>query len=81
MKPYRLGVYDEVMRTTAALFNPGDVVELRGLQGRKIVSGYFDDQEALAKAADALDRDHYNCYITLNSVDPSLLVRSHNMLT
>jgi hypothetical protein len=33
MKSYTLGVYDEVMRTTAALFNPGEVVELRGFQG------------------------------------------------
>jgi hypothetical protein len=66
------------MRTLAALFNPDDVVELRGFQGRKIVSGYFDDHEALAAAADALDQRHYNCYITPNSVDPPLLARSPN---
>lgn len=73
-------------------FNKGEVCEIRaiGIQGKNaawvgfakgIVSGYFDDPEAFAKAAAALDKaEARGVYFTLNPVNPALLARSTNRL-
>ena len=64
----------------SVLFNPKDVVELRALKGRKTVAGYFDDHDALALAAERLDEERYQVYVTLNEVDPDLLARAANRI-
>jgi AAA domain len=64
------------------LFTPGDVTELRILKTRyKTISGYFDDMDALARAAMEWNGQAPAIYVTLNSVDPSLLARSVNHVT
>ncbi len=60
------------------LFGPEQVVELRGFRDRKIVSGYYDDHDALARDAQKLDAQRYQVYVTLNKVNPDLLARSAN---
>lgn len=73
-------------------FLPGEVVELRALgfngnsslwkgYSKGVVSGYFNDAEALEKAAHALDSAGASgVYFTLNPVKPALLARSVNRL-
>lgn len=73
-------------------FYPGEVVELRaiGLYGNNsiwqgytkgIVSGYFNDDEALEHAAQSLEsKGAKGVYFTLNPVNPSLLARAVNRL-
>jgi hypothetical protein len=71
---------EEILRTLAVLFEPGQVVELRALKDKTTVSGYFDDHEALAEEAVRLDRKLYQVYVTLNEINPVLLARAANRL-
>ncbi|KQC05884.1 MAG: hypothetical protein APR62_01480 [Smithella sp. SDB] len=73
-------------------FRPQEVVELRaiGLNGNSslwkgfskgIISGYFNNAEALEKAAGLLDSAGASgVYFTLNPVNPALLARAVNRL-
>jgi P4 family phage/plasmid primase-like protien len=61
---------------------PGDVRELRCPHYNKYgqtASGYFDNPEALAKAASAWD-GKANLYFTLNQVNPELQARASNRI-
>jgi P4 family phage/plasmid primase-like protien len=71
---------EDVQRTVAALFDPGDVVELRVPKaGRyRTISGYFGDSAALTKAAAGLSGRYPGVYYTLNPVVPALLARCAN---
>jgi P4 family phage/plasmid primase-like protien len=57
-------------------------VEVRALAGNAVHSGYFTDYGALAKACEALDTDPslQGIYVTLNTVNPSLLSRRANRI-
>src|SRR4051794_10349967 len=68
----------EILHTLKVLFETGTVVELRAFKGREIVSGYFEDHEALASEAGKLEDRCYYVYVTLNKVDPALLGRASN---
>jgi hypothetical protein len=65
-----------------ALVAPGDVVELRapkyGGKSRNVLSGYFDDVDALVDAARQADGKAPGIYYTLNPVKPELLARRVN---
>jgi len=69
------------VRRTAEILASG-VVEVRALADGATHSGYFDDHEALARAAEALDADPSvaGIYITLNTVNPALLARRANRI-
>lgn len=56
-------------------------MELRGFSGKKTVSGYFDDHEALAREAKNLDQEGFQVYVTLNEVNPDLLARAVNRVS
>jgi hypothetical protein len=82
----------EVERAVRTLIEPGAVVEVRALLGRKrVVAGYFrNDAEGLAALCKGVkiwstqqrERDRPDgTYITLNPIDPQLLPRSCNHLT
>ena len=64
----------------AALFRPGDVVELRipkaGRHGT--ISGYFDDFSKLAQEIEMHSGNFEGIYYTLNPVNPALLARANN---
>jgi hypothetical protein len=64
----------------AALFRPGDVVELRiPKAGRfRTISGYFGDFAKLADAIEKHSGDFEGIYYTLNPVNPALLSRANN---
>src|SRR5829696_7368881 len=68
----------EIARALALLFERHQVIELRALKGRETVSGYFDDQESLTRAAREYDGQGYAVYVTLNEVNPALLARASN---
>ena len=71
---------DDARRFVQLLARPGDVFELRSLvkvHGQQHVdAGYFDDFEALAKAAIACSGRFDGVYITINPVHPGLLSRA-----
>lgn len=73
----------EINRGISLLFCPGDVVEVRIPKTRfGVVSGYFDNHQALATAileADARYRAA-GLYYVLNRIDPALLGRAYNRL-
>jgi hypothetical protein len=62
------------------LLEPGATVELRVPKaGRaRVISGYFDDLDAMAKTAARLDGRHPGIYFTANPVKPALLARASN---
>jgi P4 family phage/plasmid primase-like protien len=64
------------------LAGPGQVVEVRVLAANAVHSGYFTDYAALARFCEALDSDPsvHGCYVTLNTVNPSLLSRRANRI-
>lgn len=68
----------EILRTAQTLFEAGDVAEIRSLDGRKTMSGYFNDFGALARQAARLDAGGSQVYVTLNPVLPALLSRCGN---
>lgn len=72
-----------VAQACQALFPPGQTVELRVLsiagRGSHNASGWFDDHDALAKAALGYEhRSPEGIYITLNPADPICLNRRRN---
>ena len=70
----------EIRFALAVLFEPGAVVELRiPHTGRtRTVSGYFDDMDALTRAAARWSGRARGIYVTLNPIQPALLARAHN---
>ncbi len=70
------------IRRAAGVLAPDGVVEVRALADGATHSGYFDDHEALARAAEALDADPgvAGIYVTLNTVNPALLARRANRI-
>jgi hypothetical protein len=62
------------------LLEPGSTVELRVPKaGRaRVISGYFNDPAAMARAAARLDGRHPGVYFTANPVTPALLARASN---
>jgi hypothetical protein len=74
---------DEVRRAIASLFRPGDVVEVRVPKAGKqrIISGYFENFEELARAVERLEDFRYpGVYWTANPVNPALLARADHKL-
>lgn len=73
---------EDILQTARLVCPPGSVVELRVVKaGRyKTLSGYFDNPEALAEAAAALDGKAHvpTVYVTLNPVNRDLMARSPN---
>ena len=70
---------EEIRRALALVCCTGGIHELRALETRKgTVSGYFDNREAMAKAAAAWSGKADGVYLTLNPVQPDLLARAVN---
>ena len=75
-----------IQRSLLALFEPGDVIELRALHpaidgGKKAVSsGYFDGDhwQQLIDEAERLNLAGAQVYVTMNQLDPALLAGSPN---
>ena len=61
------------------LFEPGDTIEIRALDGRRTDSGYFTDFDKVAGAIKRYD-GAANIYVSLNPVDPDLIARSNNRM-
>jgi hypothetical protein len=73
----------EIKRGLSLLFAPGDVIEVRIPKSRSgVVSGYFDDHEALAQAVLSADSNYRaaGVYYVLNRINPALLGRAYNRL-
>lgn len=73
-------VVEEIRQTLNVLFEPRSVVELRAFRGRLIKSGYFVDHDVLAEEAAELDRQGWQVYVSLNEINPALLVRAPNKI-
>jgi hypothetical protein len=69
-------IKETLISTIQTLYAKGDIIELRAFKDRKVSSGYFDETEALTKAALQLDKQGYQVYVTLNPVKPVLLARA-----
>lgn len=71
---------DDAKRFFSLLARPGDVFELRGLvrvNGQQhVTSGFFDDIDALVRAAIDRSGKDSGVYVTLNPVEPALLARA-----
>jgi P4 family phage/plasmid primase-like protien len=73
---------DDALRFTRALWQPGDVREVRILKYDRFghtASGHFDAPEKLVEAAAAWD-GKANVYMTINATDPALLARANNRI-
>ena len=73
----------EIKHGISLLFTPGDVVEVRIPKTRAgVVSGYFNDLEAMARAILEADARYKaaGAYYVLNQIDPALLGRAYNRL-
>lgn len=75
-------VVDTIRDGLVALLQPGQVVELRALDGRKrVTAGYFNAPEKLAQEAARLDRTgRFTVYFTPNTVNPACIARADNHL-
>ena len=80
----------EALRSIGAVFEPGDVIEIRALDvGRtpdragNTFAGYFnfENSEAIASAIRKVDGRAEGVYVVLNRFNPDLLARSNNHLT
>jgi hypothetical protein len=75
-----LASLEEARRFFSLIARPGDVFELRALvrvNGQQhVTSGFFDDVEALARAAVQASGRHDGCYVTINPVKRELLFRA-----
>lgn len=58
--------------------HPGEIVEVRSINGKSVTAGYFDNHEAFCKAVRAIDRMGGNVYFTLQVIDPRLIARANN---
>src|SRR5262245_23803771 len=71
----------DIISALRLLIPPGQVTEIRIPETRyKTVSGYFDDIEKLAAAAEQWSGQASAVYVTLNPVDRALLARAANRL-
>src|ERR1022692_4349246 len=79
----------EALRAIGALFEPGDVIEIRALEvGRTpsrsgvTYSGYFDfgNEVAIRQAVEFLNGRAEGVYVVLNRLNPALLGRANNRL-
>jgi hypothetical protein len=70
----------DCLKAVKALFDQGQVVELRALGRRYTVSGYYDNLEALASDAVRLSSnpEFEGVYWTIQQLNPALLARSPN---
>ncbi|MDP2601894.1 MAG: hypothetical protein Q8S00_04795 [Deltaproteobacteria bacterium] len=69
----------DIRRTSELLFSVGQVVELRSPGTTKgVISGYFDDMDALAATATELSGNVPGVYVTLNPFNVTLLARAKN---
>ena len=72
---------EEITGALSLLFAPGQVIEVRAITEEGMASGYFNDQDALAKAVGPLDASGTaGIYVTLNEVNPALLSRKANRI-
>jgi hypothetical protein len=76
---------DAIRRTLTVLTEPGQVVEVRGLDASTprhryphTISGYFRDLDKCAEAAAKADPYSKGVYVTLNVLKPALLSRAAN---
>lgn len=71
-----------MLEAVQALVPPGAVVELRvpdfGGRTGNVVSGYYNDLEALVRDALLADGNAAGVYVTMNAVKPELLARRAN---
>ncbi len=75
------GMSAGIREALAILCAPGQVVEVRAITDEGMASGYFDDMDFLAAAAEPLDASGtQGIYITLNEVNPALLSRRANRI-
>ena len=88
MNPQLSSNIDEISATLHALFEVGQVVELRVISPPKygskpfVKSGSFNDFDALAfAAASSSDNGANGVYITPNKINPALFSRSPNKLS
>lgn len=59
----------------------GEVVEVRAFEGKRVLSGYFDDHAAFCKAVREIDqRLHSGIYFTIQVIDPRLIARAYNRI-
>ena len=65
-----------------ALFQPGQIIEVRAISDDGMASGYFDSFESLVSKVKILgDEGRYQgIYVTLNEVNPALLARRANRI-
>lgn len=65
-----------------ALFQPGQIIEVRAISDDGMASGYFDSFESLVQKVKILgDEGRYQgIYVTLNEVNPALLARRANRI-
>ena len=72
---------NDIAKTLALLFEPGQVVELRALFEDATASGYYDDMVRLAADAEVVEAAQpLGMYVTLNEVNPALLARRENRI-
>lgn len=71
-----------MLEALQALVPPGAVVELRvpefGARKGNVLSGYYNDLEALVRDAISADGKAAGVYVTMNPVKPELLARRVN---
>ena len=70
---------NEISRTLAVLFQPGDTLELRCVGHRSTINGYYRDVAKLANDASSISSEEFhpshNVYVCLNAVRPDLYPR------
>jgi AAA domain len=80
---------DEPLRTIGALFEPGDIIEIRALNvgrhasgSRCTWSGYFNFENGndISDALRQVGAEAEGIYVVLNRINPDLLARSSNRL-
>ena len=74
---------DLCRRSLELLHDAGTVFEIRVLDGKKTISGYFSDLDRAAEAAIACDarKPDGGVYVTINPCTSSLLARSDHTMT
>ncbi|MBP1748506.1 MAG: hypothetical protein H6Q52_1045, partial [Deltaproteobacteria bacterium] len=74
----RLSLFDR--NVFREFVHPGEVVEIRVIQGRKVIVGYFDNHDAFCEWVKKYDKAESNVYFTLQVIDPRLLGRAFNRM-
>ncbi len=79
----------EALRAIGAIFEPGDVIEIRALEWGELQTragsthaGYFnfENSDAITTAIRSVDGKAEGVYVILNRFNPDLLARSNNRL-